>query len=124
MKKFPLQGAMFGRGRTGRRPAGRMNKLEEAFETTLGQWKSSGEILWFRYEFLTFTLAHGGNGRKGLRYTPDFAAMRPCGEIVFYEIKGFRDEKNIAKLKMAAELSPFRFFLVQWKGGKWVMEEY
>jgi len=47
------------------------------------------------------------------RYTPDFAVLRECGQVVFYEVKGFfRDDAKV-KIKVAARLFPeYRFILV------------
>lgn len=115
---------LYGRGRVGRKPPGKMNKLEVAYGEQLFAWKVCGEIVWYEFEAITFVLTHGGGGVKGQRYTPDFVVMRPNGMIECHEVKGFRDEKNINKLKVAAAKFPFRFLLVEKKGGEWVFQEY
>lgn len=120
-------------GRPLRRPKapGVMNKLEAAYAKHLTE-----EGVSWRYERYALILRHGGDGKKGLRYTPDFAVRTrvrirdSCGDersiegpVEFHEVKGFRRAKNIAKLKMAAETFPeHRFFLVEFKAGQWVTQ--
>jgi hypothetical protein len=118
-----LRHAMFGRARTGRRPAGEMNKLERAYSIELEAQRQAGKILRWDYERITFVLVHGRKGVRGVTFTPDFMVLRLNGEVQFHETKGFRDEKNINKLKQAAELFPFRFFLAEHHGRKWRFQE-
>lgn len=83
-----------------------MNSLEAAFAEQLELRRRAGQIAWFRFEGITLFLA------KRTRYTPDFAVMHGDGEIAMYEVKGglvYDDAK--VKLKVAAELFPFRFYL-------------
>ena len=101
---------------------GEMNGLEAAYSKELDRLGYT----WL-YERFTLTLRHGGKGVKGLRYTPDFVVFGESDAemIEFHEVKGFRRAKNIAKLKVAAELYPqFRFYLVTRKDGEWIVEEY
>ena len=100
------------RGRTGRKPPGTPNKTEAEYMTVLEVRKVAGEILRWWFERYTLTLSHSRPGVKGQRYTPDFAVQLLDGEIEFHEIKGFRDEKNMNKLKVAGELFPHTFRLV------------
>jgi len=100
-----------GKGRTGIKPPGTPNKTEAEYMTVLELRKLEGEIVAWWFERYTLTLSHSRPGVKGQRYTPDFAVMLPDGEIEFHEIKGFRDEKNMNKLKIAGELFPFTFRL-------------
>ena len=63
---------------------------------------------WWKYEAITFKLA------DDTRYTPDFAVMLPNGEFEIHETKGgFIREDGWQKLKIAAGMFPFRFFLCQ-----------
>jgi len=101
-----------GRGRTGRKPPGAPNKTEAEYMLVLDARKAAGEILEWWFERYTFTLSHSRPGVKGQRYTPDFAVQLLDGEIEFHEVKGFRDEKNMNKLKLAGELFPHVFRLV------------
>ncbi len=100
------------KGRTGITPAGTMNQTEEQYSQVLQSRLDAGEIIRWDYERITFTLSHSRPGVKGQRYTPDFCVMLPDGTLEFHEIKGFRDEKNMNKLKTAGEMFPFQFWLV------------
>ena len=98
---------------------GEMNKLEAAYAKHL----TNDGVEW-RYERYTLILRHGGKGKKGLRYTPDFAFEAPFGGLQFHEVKGHKRTAGIARLKMAAEMFPeHRFFLVTWEDGEWVIQE-
>jgi len=105
------------KARAPKRVPGQMNKTETLFAERLEIEKLSGKIICWWYEMLTFKLG------KDLRYTPDFVALEPDGNMTFYEIKaGFVSKKDgkikrlgyedsIVKLKMCAELFPFDFCL-------------
>ena len=107
----------------GRLKAGDLNKTEEAYRQHLEILKRAGEIVWYRFEGIRLILA------EGCSYTPDFAVMRPDGMIELHEVKGakalFRDDARV-KVKMAAELFPFKIIVVYPKPRKmgWEMEEF
>ena len=118
----------FAKGRTGRRPPGTMNKLEARYAEHLSVRQAAGEILAYWYEGVTLCLTYSRNGVAGQRYTPDFMVQLPDGTIELHEVKGFMDEKNINKVKVAADKYPFRFVLVTKRrksdGGGWGLQEY
>ncbi|ASK18874.1 DUF1064 domain-containing protein [Halomonas sp. N3-2A] len=106
----------------GRMKAGKMNKTEAAYASLLESLKHAGEIVWYSFEGMTFKLA------DNTRYTPDFAVMRADGLIELHEVKGFwRDDARV-KIKVAAELFPFRFIAVKKQskkaGGGWSTEAF
>ncbi len=106
-----------GHGRK-RHVPGQMNKLESKFADWLFIQQHEGRVLWWKFEAVRLKLA------DATTYTPDFVAMlaghndgdghwEGDGEIVFYEIKGFREDDAMVKIKVAAELFPFKFVLVE-----------
>lgn len=84
-----------------------MNKLEARYNAELERRKQAGEVLWFEYEAIKLRLA------KKTFLTPDFAVVNKAGEIEIHETKGFMQEDANVKLKVAAHMFPFRFFLVR-----------
>jgi len=95
-----------------------MNKTEAEYAAMLQARKTCGEILWWQYEAVTLKLA------DNTRYTPDFLVMLADGTLEIHETKGgFVREDGWVKLKIAAALFPFRFFLCQKRakkaGGGW-----
>lgn len=107
-----------GRGQTVRRVAGAMNKLEARYSAHLDLLVKTGEIV--RYDFDCERLRIG----KKCFYEPDFRIVRPDVSIEFHEVKGFwRDDARV-KIKVAAELHPYKFVAVQWKQKQWVYEEF
>lgn len=102
----------------GRLKSGQMNGTERAYEQTLNLRVKSGEVLWYKFEGIRFVLG------KRCTYTPDFAVMLPDGTMEIHEVKGFwRDDARV-KIKIAAELFPFRFIAITKKKGKWEVEEF
>lgn len=92
-----------------------MNKIEADWGEHLRLVK---KVAWTRYEGLTLKLA------DDTRYTPDWPAMMQDGELRCYEVKGpFKREDAMVKLKVAASIYPFRFFLVTRENDKWVEKE-
>jgi hypothetical protein len=92
-----------------------MTGIEASWEAQLLIEKAAGEILWYKYEGITLKLA------DDTRYTPDFAVMEKDNSLGFHEVKGpYRREDSFVKLKVAASIFPFAFFMVtRDKDGKW-----
>ena len=104
----------------GRLKVGSMNKTEAAYDTHLAALQHAGEILWRKFEGLKLRLA------DNTFYTPDFAVMAADGVIECHEVKGFWQDDARAKIKVAADLYPFRFqaikALPKKAGGGWGVE--
>lgn len=111
-----------GRYALGRLPAGAMNKSEESYSAFLSQRQLAGEVLWFKFEGIKLRLA------DNTFYTPDFAVMTADEVIELHEVKGFMQDDAAVKIKVAASVYPFRFFLVRARpkkdGGGWSLKEY
>ena len=90
-----------------RKRRGQRNWLETQYALHLDRRKAAGEILWWRFE--PFTLRIGA----GARYTPDFAVQLPDGVIELHETKGHWREAARVRIKVAADLYPFRFLCVK-----------
>lgn len=99
-----------------------MNKTEAAYAQHLEAQKVAGRVAWFKFEGLKFRLA------DNTFYTPDFAVMLAGGEMEAHEVKGFWQDDARAKIKIAADLYPFRFVAIKAKakkdGGGWAVEEF
>lgn len=106
----------------GRLKTGAMNNTEAAYGTHLELLKRAGQILWYRFEGLKFRLA------DSTFYTPDFAVMLASGSMECHEVKGFWQDDARVKIKVAADLYPFRFIAVTAKtkkaGGGWSTEAF
>lgn len=106
----------------GRLKRGVMNKTEVAYESYLKILLSAGEIIWYRFEGMKFRLA------DGTFYTPDFNVMKPSGQIEIHEVKGYWTDDARVKIKVAAEMFPFKFLALKVKpkkdGGGWAVEEF
>lgn len=115
MKRFP--NAALGRMKTGQ-----MNKTEEAYSLLLETRRHAGEVLWFKFEGVKLRLA------DNTFYTPDFSVMVAGGQIEMHEVKGHWMDDARAKIKIAADLYPFRFIAVtrqaKRSGGGWDTEEF
>ena len=106
----------------GRMKTGTMNKTESAYAQRLEQGRQVGTVLWYRFEGLKLRLA------DSTFYTPDFVILADDGVIECHEVKGFwRDDARV-KIKVAAEMYPFRFVAVKAKakkdGGGWSVEKF
>lgn len=79
--------------------------MEEAFAELLTLRKNAGEIQDYQFEAVKLRLA------KNTFYTCDFLAV---GEhVTFYEVKGFKEDDAMVKIKVAARLYPwFEFIMV------------
>lgn len=97
-----------------------MNGLEKAYAMVLESRLQAGDILAWAYERVTLKI---GND---CRYTPDFCVVANDRIVEMHETKGFFRDDSKVKIKVAADLFPFRFFLVQRlpkkKGGGWQIQ--
>ena len=107
---------------TGRLKAGQMNKTEAAYEAHLDLRLRTGELAWYKFEGIKLRLA------DNTFYTPDFAVMQSDGQIELHEVKGFWADDARAKIKIAADMYPFRFVAAKPKakknGGGWDIEVF
>jgi len=105
----------------GLRKPGVMNGTEAKYAEHLEARKSAGEIVWFRYEGVRLKLA------PMTTYCPDFFVMLANNEMECHEVKGHFTPEAKAKVKVAADAYPFRFFIVRAlpkrDGGGWNLEE-
>lgn len=106
----------------GRLKTGEMNKTEQAYAERLKLLQHAGEVAWFKFEGIKLRLA------DNTFYSPDFAVMLASGEMEMHEVKGFWQDDARAKIKIAADLYPFRFIAVKVRakkdGGGWETEEF
>jgi hypothetical protein len=114
--------AASGRLALGRLKTGERNKTEAAYELLLQQMQAAGEVLWFAFEGVKLRLA------DNTFYTPDFAVMLSSGVMEMHEVKGFWHDDARVKIKVAAELYPFRFLAAvpqkKKDGGGWAIEVF
>jgi hypothetical protein len=106
----------------GRLKTGERNKTELAYERMLEAARAAGDVLWFKFEGLKLRLA------DNTFYTPDFAVLAADGVMELHEVKGFWADDARVKIKVAADLYPFRFRAVRAKskkdGGGWAVEHF
>lgn len=106
----------------GRLKVGAMNKTEAGYGQYLELLKRAGEVLWYRFEGVKLRLA------DNTFYTPDFAVMAANGQMELHEVKGFWSDDARVKIKVAAEMYPFRFLAIKAKtkkdGGGWALEDF
>lgn len=115
-------GSKAARGRLalGRLKTGERNSTEKAYEEHLEARRVAGNVLWYKFEGVKLRLA------DNTFYTPDFAVMLTSGVMEMHEVKGFWQDDARVKIKVAAELYPFRFIAAvprkKKDGGGWNFE--
>lgn len=106
----------------GRLKTGEMNATEASYAQRLELLRRSGEVQWWKFEGIKLRLA------DSTFYTPDFAVMMADGTIELHEVKGHWLDDARAKIKIAAEMFPFRFIAVKRRskrdGGGFSVEEF
>ena len=109
----------------GRKKTGEMNKTEAAYAAHLMEMQHSGAVQWHVFEGVKLRLA------DNTFYTPDFCVMTDGNMLEMHEVKGakaiFMDDAKV-KIKVAAEMYPFRFVAAYPKpkkdGGGWELQEF
>lgn len=105
----------FDRLSLGRLPTGTMNKTEAAYASHLDLRRLDGDVLWWKFEGLKLRLA------DSTFYTCDFAVMRRDGQMEMHEVKGYMADDANVKIKVAASLYPFQFYVVRKSKVGWTM---
>lgn len=124
LPKTPVSGVQLppARGRAVRRTSGEMNKTEALYASHLDKLQAAGDIAAWWFEVVTFRIA------PDCRYTPDFLVMMPDGIIEVHEVKGFWEDDALVKIKVAAQMFPFRFVAIhsvaKKDGGGWKVREF
>jgi hypothetical protein len=91
----------------GRLKTGVMNKTEAAYAQRLQLMQNHGTILWWRFEAMKLRLA------DNTFYTADFVVLAQDSVVELHEVKGFMRDDAAVKIKVAAAIYPFRFFIVR-----------
>jgi hypothetical protein len=94
----------------------KMNGLESRYAAMLEEVRIAGGIEWWKFEGMTLKLA------DDVRYTPDCVVKVAGGGLEFVETKGFMREAARVRLRVAASMFPFPFYLVREKNGAWLVE--
>jgi len=110
-----------------------MNKTEAAYDAYLGLLLSAGEIDGYKFEGIKLKLA------DNCFFTPDFLVMAKDGVLELHDTKGttkklrasgekeampWIEEDAKIKLKLVAELYPFRVFAVFKTNSGWQKLEF
>jgi hypothetical protein len=95
---------------------GVMNKLEQDFAGLLQLSLRAGEIERWDFEPEKLRLA------DRTFYTPDFRVLDKDMTVIFYETKGFIRDDAAVKIKVAAEMHPYRFIMVHKDKQGWKYE--
>lgn len=95
-----------------------MNKLEKAYSEYLFFRKKAGDILDYKFEAIKLKLA------PSTFYTPDFMVFTNDGFIEMHEAKGFWEDDARVKIKVAAEMFPFRFVAITRSKDGWKEEDF
>jgi hypothetical protein len=102
---------------TGKNALGQ-NKTEAKFDAILAGMKRQGVVSHYDFEALKVRVA------KRRWYTPDFDVWLDDNRFCFIEIKGaFIREDGMLKLQVAAEHSPWPFYLAVYKDHAWSFSE-
>jgi hypothetical protein len=92
------------------------NKTESAYGNYLEALKHAGAVLWYEFEGIKLRLA------DNTYYTPDYAVIAADGVMEMHEVKGFwRDDARV-KIKVAADIYPFRFMAIKKAKDGWERE--
>jgi len=111
MSKLPYQAL-------GRLKSGQMNQTEKKYSDRLELLKRAGEIIWYSFEPANLRLA------DRCFYKVDFMVMNKDFQMEVHEVKGFWTDDALVKIKVAAELFPFRFIAIQYKKKEWEVREF
>lgn len=97
----------------GRKGGREMNKTERCYADLLNWRRKAGEVAEWWFEVMNLRI--GDN----CFYETDFLVLLATGELEVHETKGYITEDSLVKFKAAQTIFPFRFRMMQFKGGEW-----
>jgi len=98
--------------------------MERDWSAVLDLQLRAGEILEWHYERFRIVLTETVVLSSRTSYTPDFVVYLPDGAMEFHEIKGYRRDDAMVKLRVAVSQNPrHQFKLIERKRGSWVISE-
>jgi len=83
------------------------SQLEREYAAVLEAQRVAGEILWWKHHAMRLRLA------EGTYYSTDFLVMLPNYELELRETKGWLREAARVRVKVIAEMYPFRVVMVR-----------
>ena len=93
------------------------SKWEHEYAKRLDMLKAAGVVTSWRYEAHSFTIG------AGAKYTPDFHVVFADERVEWHEVKGYRREAAMVRLKVAALAFPNEpFVLVTKVKGEWTFK--
>ena len=107
----------------GRMKTGQMNRTETAYANYLEGLRHAGQIHWYKFEGLKLRLA------DNTFYSPDFFVLSRDQMLEAHEVKPrsgrsyFAMDDSKVKIKIAADMYPFRFLIVWPDKNEWKQEE-
>lgn len=102
----------------GRLKSWQMNQTEAAYAQQLQFRLRAGEVAWYKFEGIKLRLA------DNTFYTPDFFVMLADGTLECHEVKGHWTDDGKVKIKVAADIYPFKFTAIKRKGAGWQTEDF
>ncbi len=94
------------------------SKLEQSYANYLHVLMLAGDIAFYKFEPLRLILG------KDCTLQPDFLVMGTDGTLEFHEVKGYRRDDAMVKLRVAAKTFHWwKFVLVERKRGVWELKE-
>ena len=103
--------------RTQHKP-GEMNGTERAYSQHLDTLKMAGQITWWAFEAVGFTLAHR------VTYRPDFMVHLPGGRTEVHEVKGWMEDDAAVKLRVFSDRFPWPVFVIKYTSSGWTKKEW
>ena len=103
--------------RTQHKP-GEMNGTERAYSLHLDTLKLAGEITWWAFEAVVFTLAHR------VTYRPDFMVHLPGGRTEVHEVKGWMEDDAACKIRVFSDRFPWPVYVITKTAAGWKKKEW
>ena len=97
---------------------GEMNGTERAYSLHLDTLKQVGEITWWAFEAVVFTLAHR------VTYRPDFLVHLPGGRTEVHEVKGWLEDDAACKVRVFSSLFPWPIYMIKKTTSGWTKKEW
>ena len=97
---------------------GEMNGTERAYSLHLDTLKQVGEITWWAFEAVVFTLAHR------VTYRPDFLVHLPGGRTEVHEVKGWLEDDAAVKLRVFSDRYPWPIYVIKKTAAGWTKKEW
>ncbi len=100
------------------------SELEVEYNSRLKIMKLAGEIQDYWYHAIRLKVGGKGENTRTSWYTPDFMVLTNDHTLEMIEVKGYKRNAEMVRIRAAADLYPYDFIVASKPKQSWIFERF